>query len=85
VQEEVVQQPFTEVVEETVEALNHTGGSHVSYVTTESQSPQNTVIQAAKDEVQEEDSDSDWDSDVNIYKLIFYSSIKKHVNHEKNI
>jgi diaminopimelate decarboxylase len=59
VQEEVVQQPFTEVVEETVEALNHTGGSHVSYVTTESQSPQNTVIQAAKDEVQEEDSDSD--------------------------
>ena len=44
-----------------------------------------TRIQAAKDEVQEEDSDSDWDSDVNIYKLIFYSSIKKHVNHEKNI
>ena len=84
-QEEVVQQPFTEVVEETVETLNHTGGSHVSYVTTESQSPQNTVIQAAKNEVQEEDSDSDWDSDVNIYILIFYSSIKKHVNHEKNI
>ncbi|XP_052059015.1 ankyrin repeat domain-containing protein 26-like isoform X5 [Mytilus californianus] len=71
VHKEVVEEPQQEVMEETVDALNHTGGSHISYVTTDSHSSKNTVIQVTKDQDQdqpedEEDEDSEWDSDEDI-------------------
>lgn len=69
VQQEVIEKQQQEVIEQTVDALNHTGGSHISYVTTESHSSKNTVIQATKDQDQDQpedvdDEDSEWDSDV---------------------
>ncbi|XP_071153652.1 ankyrin repeat domain-containing protein 36A-like isoform X39 [Mytilus edulis] len=71
VQQEVIEKQQQEVIEQTVDALNHTGGSHISYVTTESHSSKNTVIQATKDQDQDQpedvdDEDSEWDSDEDI-------------------
>ena len=69
-QEEVIEEPQQEVVEETVEALNQTGGSHVSFVTnTESHSSKNTVIHVTKDQDQEQNEDSSWDSDVSLFQI----------------
>ncbi|CAC5372278.1 Ankyrin repeat domain-containing protein 7 [Mytilus coruscus] len=71
VHQEIVEEPHQEVIEETVDALNHTGGSHISYVTTDSHSSKNTVIQVTKDQDHDqpediEDEDSEWDSDEDI-------------------
>ncbi|XP_063435576.1 ankyrin repeat domain-containing protein 26-like isoform X14 [Mytilus trossulus] len=71
VQQEVVEKQQQEVIEQTVDALNHTGGSHISYVTTESHSSKNTVIKVTKEQAQDQpedvdDEDSEWDSDEDI-------------------